>query len=293
MPPDGGSSVPRRQLGRLLRRAREGAGVNLTYAAAGLEISVSRMSRMEIGEAPVKLMEVKTAAEMYGIDDDMREVMLSLAAASKEKGWWAAYGKSVPTWFDLYLGMEEAAAGLRHYENGLIPGLLQTEEYAAVVLGAEPGINADEVEKRVKLRRQRQRLLARARPAAPRLDVIVEEAVIARPLADTEAWQRQLAHLVNISQKPAISVRVIPRGRAIHPVAGRGSFVLLDFEASGPRKAEPTTVYIEGLSGSLYLDEPEEVDTYERAWKVLDGLALDRDASDDLIGTLIEEAGNE
>ncbi|MDP9795690.1 hypothetical protein J2S43_004202 [Catenuloplanes nepalensis] len=286
---DGGSSVPRRQVGRLLRQLRDGARITLKDAAAHIEVSLSKMSRIEGGEAPVRQVDVRALADLYAATPDMLEVLLSLAAATKEKGWWAAYGKAVPAWFELYVGMEQAASRLRHYENGVIPGLLQGEEYAAAVLGAVPGVTPEQVTQRVRLRRERQRLLGRANPPAPELDVIIEEAVLVKGLGDQDAWARQLAHLVNISQKPGISVRIIPRERALHYAGFAGSFTVLDFPEVGLRRAEPTTVYIEGLTGALYLDETVEVDTYERAWDVLDRIALDRDASDDLIGELIKE----
>ena len=290
MPHDGGSSVPRRQVGRLLRQLREDARITLKDAAAHIEVSLSKMSRIEGGEAPVRQVDVRALAELYAAAPDMLEVLLSLAAATKEKGWWASYGKAVPAWFELYVGMEQAASRLRNYESGVIPGLLQSEEYAAAVLGAVPGVTAAQVAQRVRLRRERQRLLTRASPPAPELDVIIEEAVLIKGLGDRDAWARQLAHLVNISQKPGISVRVIPRERALHYVSFAGPFTVLDFPEVGLRRAEPTTVYIEGLTGALYLDDPVEVDTYQRAWDALHQLALDRDASDDLIGELIKES---
>ncbi len=123
--------------------------------------------------------------------------------------------------------------------------------------------------------------------------MIIEEVVLIKSLDDREAWMRQLAYLVNVSQKPEISVRVIPAERALHYASVAGSFTLLDFPEVGLRKAEPTTVYVEGLTGALYIDEPEEVDIIEGAWSVLDRLALDRDGSDDLIGRLIKESIND
>jgi hypothetical protein len=291
VPLDGGSSVPRRQIGRLLRQLRDGAAVTVKEAAAHLEISLSKMARIESGEAPVRQVDVRALAELYGTPPDLVEVLLALAAATKEKGWWAAYGKAVPAWFELYVGMEQAASRLRKYENGVIPGLLQSIEYATVVLGTGPGLTAEQVAQRVRLRRERQRLLSRAAPPAPELEVFIEEAVLVKSLDDRDAWARQLAHLVNMSQKPGINVRIIPRERALlHYASFAGSFTILDFPEVGLRKAEPTTVYVEGVTGALYLDEPEEVDTFEWVWSELDRVALGRDGSDDLIARLIKES---
>ncbi|MFI5845471.1 helix-turn-helix domain-containing protein [Catenuloplanes sp. NPDC051500] len=289
MPTEGGSSVPRRQLGRLLRQMREEAGVKLKDAALHLEISLARMSRIEGGEAPVKLLEVRAASDLYGAPDDMREVMLGLAAASKEHGWWQAYGKAVPKWFELYVGMEEAASRLRHYEPTLIPGLLQLEAYATTVLGTFPAISEPELAQHLRVRMQRQRLLTRRTPRPPQLDVLLDESVLHRPIGDTDAWLRQLAHLVNISTRPNIGVRIVPSSAGPHWAMGAGAFVLLDFPQVGIRKVEPTTVYMENVTGALYLDLPEEVSSFETVWNMLDRRALDRDASDDLIGKVIKE----
>jgi transcriptional regulator with XRE-family HTH domain len=128
-----GSTVPKRQVGRLLRQLREQAGISLMAAAGELEFSRARMYRIENGEVPVRKHDVIAMCGVYSAPRHITEVVIGLAAESKAKGWWHAYGDVVPAWFELYVGMEQAASRLRSYAPGVIPGLLQTREYAEAV----------------------------------------------------------------------------------------------------------------------------------------------------------------
>ena len=130
MPEDIGSTVPRRQLGRLLRQSRTEAGVTLDAAAEALEYSRQKIWRIESGLGSVRVLDVKAMCELYGVPPEMTEAMRGLAAETKSKGWWHAYGDVLPSWFELYVGLESAAAHLRRHDESLIPDLFQTREYA-------------------------------------------------------------------------------------------------------------------------------------------------------------------
>ncbi|GAB3811834.1 helix-turn-helix domain-containing protein [Micromonospora zhanjiangensis] len=284
-----GSSVPRRQLGRLLRQARQEAGINLQAAAEALEWSRAKMYRLESGQTSLRTHDVVLICQLYGTPKELTDVLVSLALESKAKAWWHAYDGVIPSWFELYVGLEAAAAHIRNYEPALIPGLLQTPEYATVIFQAKPGRSPEEMARKVALRMERQRLLARQRPAAPRFEAIIDEAVLRRPIADTEAWRRQLAHLVNGTQPANTSLRVLPSSVGPHGASVAGAFVIMDYPAIGTRPADPSTVYCESLTGALYLDKSTELETYTDAWCMLENLALDRRASEDLIATVIKE----
>ncbi|WP_405100074.1 helix-turn-helix domain-containing protein [Micromonospora sp. NBC_01412] len=290
---DVGSSVPRRQLGRLLRQAREEAGINLEAAAEALEWSRAKMYRLENGQTALRTHDVTLMCQHYGTAAELTEVLVSLARESKSKGWWHAYGEAIPGWFELYVGLEAAACHVRLYEPNLIPGLLQSPEYMEAVFATKQGRTPQEVAQKVALRLERQKLLSRRSPAAPRFDAIIDEAVIRRPIGDLEAWRRQLAHLVNASQAANVSFRVLPLAAGPHGVSVAGAFIVLDFPAVGTRPAEPSTIYCESFTGSLYLDRPNEVEAYSDAWQTLRGLALDERASEDLVSTLIKESYDE
>lgn len=285
-----GSTVPRRQAGRLMKQLREQAGISLMAAAEELEFSRARMYRIENGEVSLRKHDVLAMCAFYGANDKITEVLVGLARESKAKGWWHAYGDVVPAWFELYVGMETAAERLRHYAPGVIPGLLQNREYAESVFHQRSGLDEAGVRTAVAVRLERQELLRRHSPRPPVLEVIIDEGVLRRSIADTLGMQKQLAHLVNISQRPGVSVRVLPFSAGPHSASSAGSFTILDFPTLGAAAPEPTTIYSENLTGALYLDKPREVETYGVVWRELERAALDRRASDDLIGTIIKES---
>ncbi|MGV9212586.1 helix-turn-helix domain-containing protein [Micromonospora sp. RB23] len=271
-----GSTVPRRELGRLLRQTREQAGIGLEAAASDLEWSRAKMYRIESGQTPMRALDVEQMCRLYGASDDMTEVLVSLARESKSKGWYHAYGEIIPRWFELYVGLESAASRIRTYEHALVPGLLQTPTYTAEVIRCRPGVSDDEVAKVVGLRTERQRLLTRKRPAAPALEVIIEESVLHKRVY---GMVEQIERLIAAGESSGVSVRLLPLAEGLSRAAIAGSFVMLDFPTSGARSAEPTTVYKEGLSGALYLDRLEEVKAYGEVWNMLTARALSADDS--------------
>lgn len=281
-----GSSVPKRELGRYLKQAREEAGWPLDTAAKQLEWSRARMYRIEGGQTSVRTHDVELMCRLYGTSDEFRQVMVGLAGESKSKGWWQAYGDAIPDWFELYVGMEAAADRLRQYEPALVPGLLQTREYAERVLRSKPGIKPGEVAQSASLRLERQQLLTRGAPRAPRLDVVLGEAVLRQRAPEMPA---QLQHLVDTAGRDNVMIRVVPIVAAPHHVSLAGAFVIVDFPARGTRPAEPTTVYSESLTGALYLEKALEVAAYAEAWAALDRVALDPASSTDLIKHALKE----
>ncbi|PWU48062.1 transcriptional regulator [Micromonospora globispora] len=292
MAEDIGSTVPRRQLGRLLRQFRNEAGVTLDAAAEALEYSRQKIWRIGCGLGPVRVLDVKAMCDLYNVSPEMTEAMRGLAAETKSKGWWHAYGDAVPSWFELYVGLESAAAHLRQYEESLIPGLLQTREYALGLSRLDrPRATEEERERAVEVRLQRQGLLTRRLPKPPRLDAILSEAVLRRTVASHGVMVGQLTRLLEAVEFPNVSVRVLPFSAGAHSGAVAGSFVILDFPANkgGRAEAEPSVAYSESLTGALYLDKPDELNSYRGVWSSLDALALDEAQSTDMIKKVIGE----
>ncbi|MFF0468313.1 helix-turn-helix domain-containing protein [Micromonospora zamorensis] len=291
MPDDIGSTVPRRQLGRLLRQFRNEAGVTLDAAAEALEYSRQKIWRLECGQSSVRVLDVKAMCELYGVSPEMTEAMRGLAAETKSKGWWHAYGDAVPSWFELYVGLESAAARLREYGENLIPGLLQTRAYALGLFRPTSRLSIEERERAVEVRLQRQILLTRRLPQPPHLDAVLSEAVLSRVVGGPTVMSEQLARLLKAWELPNVSVRIAPLAAGPHPGAVAGSFVLLDFPATNGGRAvpEPSVVYSESLTGALYLDKPDELRAYEDVWKGLDALALSPADSRDMIKRLVGE----
>ncbi|MFG1674618.1 helix-turn-helix domain-containing protein [Micromonospora sp. NPDC049282] len=291
MAEDIGSTVPRRQLGRLLRQYRTEAGVTLDAAAEALEYSRQKIWRIECGMGAVRVLDVKAMCELYGVSDELTDAMKGLATETKSKGWWHAYGDAVPSWFELYVGLESAAANLRRYDESLIPGLLQTRRYALGLYHPGSRLSVEERERAVEVRMQRQSLLTRRLPKPPRLEAVLSEAVLRRPVGGAAVMTNQLNYLLEAAQLPNVSVRVVPLAAGPHPGAVAGSFVVLDFPAAkGGRAApEPSVVYSESLTGALYLDKPDELAAYESTWNGLVALAFGEAESRDMIKRIARE----
>ncbi|MFC0095935.1 helix-turn-helix domain-containing protein [Micromonospora marina] len=261
----------------------------MTAAAKELEWSAPRIWRYETGQVPMHPNDVEAMCRVYGASRDTIETMRSLARETKAHGWWHSYGEAIKDWFKLYVGLEAAATKIRHYETNLVPGLLQTVEYMRELIAIDqPSLPDAESQAKVDVRLRRQRLLARAVPRAPYLDVILNEAVVRRPLRDRHALARQFDALVVASQQHNIRIRVLPLDAPLYRWASTGTFTMLDFPTD-VREPEPTTVYMDGPCGAAYLDKAHEIEIYEQAWRSLGELALDVEKSRELLTGLAKE----
>ncbi len=279
-----GSTVPRRQLGRFLRQLREGANKTVKTAAEELEWSPVKIWRIESGQTSMRSHDVRTMCEIYGASEEMTQALTGLAKETKARGWWHAYGDAVPEWFELYIGLESSASRLREYEPELIPGLLQTPAYAAEVFRVgDPAKPLAEIERGVAVRLGRQALLTRKLPPGPRLEVVLHESALRRRLWDPEIMVAQLRKLDDVSRLPNVSVRVLPMNAGIHRAALTGGmFIILEFSPNS-RGTEPSIVYSDGLTGALYLDEPNEFAAYDEVWTSIWATALNEAESRELV----------
>jgi transcriptional regulator with XRE-family HTH domain len=285
-----GSTVPRRQLGRYLRELRESARMSVRLAAEQLEWSTPRIWRVETGQVAMRSLDVRNMCELYGAPADTTDALMGLAKETKAKGWWHAYGDVIPEGFNLYVGLEEAATGLTWYESELIPGLLQTDSYAQEIIHTHyPHLSEDGVDGRVRLRIERQSILTRV-TAPLELRVALSETVLRRPVGGPKVMAHQLAHLVYMSELPNLSLRVVPFAAGTHIGILSGAFEILRFplKADGS-ETEPPVVYVDGYTGGLYLDKPQEIEQYEGAFRGIWEAALDEQASRRLIADV---AGN-
>src|ERR687889_2107243 len=184
--PGSGPTVLRILLGAQLRKLREGKDITREDAGWEIRASGSKISRMELGRVSFKERDVADLLSLYGVTDaNEREALLSLARQANNPGWWHHFGDILPPWFQSYLGLEAAATLIRTYEIQFVPGLLQIPEYSrAVIMLGHAGANADEIDRRVELRRQRQQVLNR--PDPPQLWAVIDEAVLRRPIGGGE-----------------------------------------------------------------------------------------------------------
>ncbi|MGH3941325.1 MAG: helix-turn-helix domain-containing protein [Pseudonocardiaceae bacterium] len=285
-----GSTVPRRQLGRYLRDLRKGSRLTALRAATQLEWTEAKIWRIETGRTGMRSLDVEVMCKIYGAPPELTTALMALAKETRARGWWHAYGDVIPEGFDLYIGLEEATSHLAVYQSELVPGLLQTEDYARTVIRAnKAGVDDAEIERRVSARMARQVLLTRV-TAPTVLDVVLNEAVLRRPVGSAKIIQHQLERLKKISELPTVSIRVMPFKVGLHPGALSGPFVILRFPLNGTGPtAEPPTVYIDGLTGALYLDKPHEIDEYAAKFAGMWESALDEKASQRLIGHVAKE----
>ncbi len=277
-----GSTVPRRQLGRYLRDLRNSQRLTVRAAAARLEWSEAKIWRIETGQVGLRSLDVEAMCRIYGATPELTQALMGLAKETKARGWWHSYGDVIPEGFDVYIGLEEAAASIAWYESELVPGLLQTEGYARTIIGAEHE-EADEVDRRVQLRIARQSLVTRV-TAAPELSIVLNEAVIRRPVGGAEVMSDQLRRLLDASELPNVTLRIMPFSAGLHYGIMSGPFVILRFPLNGDgRASEPPTVYVDGFTGDLYLDKPREIERYDGAFSGIWSAALDEKASQDLL----------
>jgi transcriptional regulator with XRE-family HTH domain len=278
-----GSVVRRILLGSQLRRLRESRGITREAAGYSIRASESKISRMELGRVSFKARDVEDLLTLYGVVEEAeRSSLLSLAKEANVAGWWHSYTDVLPGWFQTYIGLEGAASLIRIYEVQFVHGLLQTEAYAhAVVAKGMPGACAADIDRRVALRLERQKLLVSER--SPTFHAVLDEAALLRPYGDREVMRGQLEHLIEISERPNVTLQVMPFSFGGH--AGEsGSFAMLHF----PESDLSDVVYLEQLTGALYIDKAEEVTQYENVMSRLQADSPDPAETRDLLRGLLQ-----
>ncbi|MEE1835142.1 helix-turn-helix domain-containing protein [Streptomyces sp. SP17KL33] len=275
--------VRRMLLGSHLRRLRESQGITREKAGYSIRSSESKISRMELGRVSFKTRDVEDLLTLYGVtDENERTSLLSLAKEANVAGWWHSYSDVLPSWFPTYVGLEAAAHLIRSYEVQFVHGLLQTEAYAhAVVARGMRGASEAEIDKRVALRMERQKYLVAER--APQFHCVLDEAALRRPYGDRDVMRGQLQHLIEISERPNVTVQVMPFSFGGHS-GESGAFTLLSF----PESDLTDVVYLEQLTSALYLDKAEDIAQYERAIKRLQDDSPSPAESRDLLRGLLQ-----
>ncbi len=279
----GGPTVLRLLLGAQLRRLRESQGISAHDAARAIRGSESKISRIELGRNAVREIDIADLLTLYGITDKAeREQLLSLASRANQPGWWHRYHDVLPPWFQAYIGLEESAQSIRSYDAQFVPGLLQTEEYAAAVL-ALGDFSLDEAERLVVLRKERQRRFA---AGGTRLWAIIDEVALRRPVGGPAVLGRQLEYLRETCDQPWLTIQITPFPAVSH--AAPGSFSILRF--ADP--ALPDMVYAEQLNSATYIDKRAEVEPYLLALERLSLVsATPADSADILCALVTEVAG--
>jgi len=265
---DSGPTAARIRLGTQLRRLRTEAEISREDAGAAIRSSPSKIARLELGRTPIKARDLTDLLALYGAADEaVQESMLALSRDGNVPGWWQSYGDAVPAWMRSYLGLEQAARLIRSYDLQLIPGLLQTREYARAVFSLPGGSCGERAERQLAVRMRRQEILHRAEP--PHVWAVIDEAALRRPVGGTTVMRAQLEHLLEISKLRHVNLQMLPFRSGGHPVGG-GPVVLLRFAG----EQLPDVVYLEQLTGAIYPSSPSDLASY---WNMLNQLTTEAD----------------
>ncbi|POX56948.1 transcriptional regulator [Streptomyces sp. Ru71] len=275
-------TVRRRRLGQELRRLRELKGMTAEEVAERLLVSQSKISRLENGRRSISQRDVRDLCSVYEVEDQrVVDSLMQMAKDSRQQGWWHTFG-DIP--YSVYIGLETDAASLRVYDPQVVPGLLQTRQYAeSLIAGALPETAQSDIEKRVQVRMRRQeRITAPDNPL--RLWAVLDEAALRRVVGNESVMRDQLEYLVEQSQLPHVTVQVIPFDMGAHPGLN-GQYAILEF----PDAADSSVVYIEGVTSDLYLEKPNDVHKYAMMYEHLRAQALNVDQSLQYISRIAKE----
>ena len=266
-------TIRRRELGTLLKALRNSKGLTAEQVAARLVISTSKVSRLETGQRGAGARDINDLCDLYEVDDEQRQHLLELARRGKQRAWWQPL--ALP--YSTYVGLEAEAQSISDFGLGFMPGLLQTADYArAIVRAAVPKWVPEVVEQRVQGRMVRQQLLQSEN--APRFEAVVDESVLHRVVASPPVMRAQLERLLQLSELPNVTLRVIAYEAGALP-AGNNKFIILGFT----RPEVSNIVFIEGLTGDLYLEDPRDVEVYNLTFRTLVKLAASPDETHEII----------
>jgi transcriptional regulator with XRE-family HTH domain len=271
----GSPTVRRRELGALLRSLRTERGLTVDQVAAELLCSPSKVSRMETGQRGATPRDIRDLCDLYGVTGAAeRDHLMTLAREGKQQGWWQSF--NVPLRHMIYVGLEQEAASLTIFHSTVVPGLVQTADYTrALHESAVPKLEESAIEERVKERNTRQQILNSG--SSPRLEIIIDEAVLHRPVGGPVVMREQLNRLIKEAERPNLTLQVMPYDVGAHP-ALESNFTILEFVGQSP-----TVIFVEGLAGFYYLERQPDIERYQLVLETLRRLALSSQDSAKLV----------
>jgi transcriptional regulator with XRE-family HTH domain len=268
----GSPSMRRRRLAAELRRLRAEASLSIEDVAGNLEWPGSKVSRIENRQVGVSPRDLRKLLDLYHVENGAyREELLEMGRRATERGWWQSYSSSVVTGpYASLIGLEAEAATIRSYEPELVPGLLQTADYARAILRAgRPTDTTKEIDRRVEVRLERQEVLTRTDPPPPKVNIVLNEGVLARRVGGPGIMRAQIEQLLRERDRANVAIQILPFSAGEHP-AMLGPFYMLTFLDP----ADPGAVHIETISGSQGLEKPEDVRAYEVVWDAIQAKAV-------------------
>ena len=288
MPEPASPTVRRRRLAAELRRLRERARLTGDQVADEMGWSPSKVSRIENAHTATRAAEVRKLLNLYGVQGRSAEELVALAQeAVTLRGWWETYSQTLPPEYSALIGMEAEAQSALSWAPLIVPGLLQTGDYAREVtngyLERIAPVPPSETRRRVEARLARQQVLTRDNPL--QLRAILDQSVLHRRFGNRDVMKSQIDRLLDLSERDSISLRILPLDGP-HPI-GTGAFVLLQFDEVHD-VIHRDVVYLEHLTGGRYVDEEDETFMYRRSFDRLSELALDETKSRDILAVARE-----
>lgn len=268
-------TVRRRRLAAELRRLRGGQTGGTVAKALGW--SAAKISRYELGQSSFPLDEVEKLLDFYAVTEPRRGQLLSLAEDANQRGWWEDYTDAVTPEYMEFLGLEAEATAESEWHLGVIPGLLQTEEYARQIhrgyqsaVPTPPGV----IERRIRVRMIRQEVLTSRQPPLD-LATVLDEAVILRKMGESGLMYRQLQHLAKMADLPNVDLRILPLASAAMPISD--SFAVFSFGTS--QLPEGTSmlhdvVWVESVKSQIFVEGETDIYNFSLVFKSLQEGAL-------------------
>ncbi|WP_141580412.1 helix-turn-helix transcriptional regulator [Actinomadura sp. WMMA1423] len=276
-------TVHQRRLRVELRRAREAAELTQEQAANALEWSLSKIIRIEGGTVRVTVSDVRVMLLQYGVAPERFDEFLRLARAARESAWWSAYSKVLSSQMAELIGFESAAGTCREFDPQIIPGLLQTGDYAREILTTLRGeAGSEQIEKLVEVRLRRQDIFEGDAP--PKFYFVIAEPAIRWLVGGSAGMRAQLAHLLEMAKRPNVTIEIVQFDRGANPGL-EGPFKLIEF--ADPE--DDDVLYLEGAQGELVgRDYREEIVKYRERFEVLRSISLGPEGSAVLLNTVAE-----
>ncbi|MFC7899397.1 helix-turn-helix domain-containing protein [Streptomyces griseoincarnatus] len=276
----GSPTARRRRLSIELKKLREKSALTCAQVGQALDWSGSKVNRMETGSGRVQPSDVDALCRFYDTSDELREFLKSLAREAKTRGWWQVHGAGVPEWFNIYIGLEQDASTLRQYQCEVLPGLMQTEAYARELHTTGAHMSAEDIDRAVRVRLERQDMLTR--PDAPEAWFVVNEGAVRNVIGDREIMREQLERILETTELPSVTLQVLAFDSGTYPATG--SFTMLGFPPE-----EPDLVYRDGITDAVYLEGEHHVREYTRAFDGLRAAALSPQRSARLVQSVVKE----
>ncbi|MFJ8595673.1 helix-turn-helix domain-containing protein [Streptomyces sp. NPDC093598] len=277
----GSPTARRRRLSIELKKLREKSALTCAQVGEAMDWSGSKVNRMETGSGRVQPSDIDALCRFYDTSDELREFLKALARQAKVRGWWQVHGAGVPEWFNIYIGLEQEASTFRQYQCEVVPGLMQTDVYAAELHKAGAHMSVEDIAKAVHVRMERQTMLRQA--DAPDAWFIVNEGALRRVIGDRALMREQLERVLETAELPTVTLQVLPFDAGTCPTTG--SFTMLGF----PAPEDPDVVYRDGITDAVYLEGEHHVREYTRAFDDLRAAALSPQRSTLLIESILKD----